>query len=379
MNPSNATEADAASNRGRVERPETPDEAARIVAASERIVVVGRGTKPGPRAGDPVSAIRLDLSALSGILEYEPTEFTLTARAGTPLRELRAALEENGQYLPFDPPLVDAGASLGGTLACGLSGPGRVRFGGARDFVLGLRFVDGHGTIVRGGGKVVKNAAGFDFPKFFVGACGEFGAVLEWTVKVFPLPPVRRSFVVDRLDPARAVDTIVRLTTRPLDLDALDLRPEGERIAMRIRMAGEPESIERQVGTIASLLNVEPAEVGAIAWYELDDLTWCGADRTLVRVPTPLGKFSALLAAIDAEGADWRASAGGQLVWVSLPAEGFASFGRRMAALGLTGLTIRPSSGSPRGGRIGSSIERTFLTRVRQALDPQGRFGVLDA
>ena len=114
------------------------------------------------------------------------SEFTFTALAGTPVREIAAALAERGQYLPFDPMLREAGATLGGTVAAGLSGPGRFRYGGLRDFILGVRFVDGEGRLLRLGGKVVKNAAGFDLPKFFVGSLGRFGVLAEMTFKVFP-------------------------------------------------------------------------------------------------------------------------------------------------------------------------------------------------
>src|SRR5439155_368623 len=140
------------------------------------------------------------LSRLSGIVEYEPSEFTFTALAGTPLKAIIAALAERGQYLPFDPPLADAGATLGGTIAAGLSGPGRVRFGGLRDFILGVRFVDGEGRILRMGGKVVKNAAGFDLPKFFVGSAGRFGVLAEITFKVFPRPAATRTLRLDAAD-----------------------------------------------------------------------------------------------------------------------------------------------------------------------------------
>src|SRR5436190_11409249 len=112
---------------------------------------------------------------LSGMMEYDPAEFTFTALAGTPLAVVQKELAGNGQYLPFDPPLAAQGATLGGTVAAGLSGPGRLRYGGVRDFIVGVQWVDGSGTVIRGGGKVVKNAAGFDFPKLFTGSLGRLG------------------------------------------------------------------------------------------------------------------------------------------------------------------------------------------------------------
>ena len=141
--------------------PTSIGELADAVRSAPRIVATGAGTKPRlvPTSG---AFTRLSTSQLRGIVEYDSSEFTFTALAGTPVRDIVAALGEKGQNLPFDPWLVEAGATLGGTVAAGLSGPGRFRFGGLRDFILGVRFVDGTGRLLRMGGKVVKNAAGFD-------------------------------------------------------------------------------------------------------------------------------------------------------------------------------------------------------------------------
>src|SRR4051794_9908021 len=166
--------------------PETLSELIDAVRSTPRLLAIGAGTKPRLSA---VDAVKLSTARLRGISEYDPSEFTFTALAGTPVREIAAALAERGQYLPFDPPLVEAGATLGGTVAAGLSGPGRFRYGGLRDFILGVRFVDGMGRLLRLGGKVVKNAAGFDVPKFLVGSLGRFGVLAEVTFKVFPCPP----------------------------------------------------------------------------------------------------------------------------------------------------------------------------------------------
>src|SRR5260370_29670355 len=110
--------------------PETIAELVEAVRAAPKLLAVGAGTKPRLAASD---AVKLCISKLTGILEYEPSEFTFTALAGTPVREIATALDEKGQYMPFDPMCVGAGATLGGTVASGLSGPGRFRYGGVRD------------------------------------------------------------------------------------------------------------------------------------------------------------------------------------------------------------------------------------------------------
>ncbi len=171
--------------------PATPAELVDAVRSAPRALVVGAGTKSRlARVSDEFT--RISTAKLTGLIEYEPSEFTFTALAGTPVREIAAALAEKGQYLPFDPMLAEAGATLGGTVAAGLGGPGRWRFGGLRDFILGVRFVDGEGRLLRLGGKVVKNAAGFDLPKFFVGSAGRFGGLAELSFKVFPRPTSTR-------------------------------------------------------------------------------------------------------------------------------------------------------------------------------------------
>src|SRR5512143_1651914 len=167
--------------------PTSIEELQSMVRGSPHVLPRGGGTKPALSTAHNGATV-IDLAPLAGMLEYEPGEFVFTALAGTRLADVRAQLAEHGQYLPFDPLLVDRGATLGGTIAAGANGPGRYRYGGVRDFLLGVRFVDGAGEIVHAGGKVVKNSAGFDIPKLMVGSLGQLGALIEVSFKVFPQP-----------------------------------------------------------------------------------------------------------------------------------------------------------------------------------------------
>src|SRR5690348_2797592 len=117
-----------------------------IIRSTPQLIAVGAGTKPRLSA---VECPKVSTAKLSGITEYDPSEYTFTALAGTPLAAIQSALKERGQYLPFDPPLVAAGATLGGMVAAGLSGPRRFRYGGIRDFILGVKFIDGSGKLLR--------------------------------------------------------------------------------------------------------------------------------------------------------------------------------------------------------------------------------------
>lgn len=310
--------------------PATLDELREAVLSAPRVLAVGAGTKPRLCAAE---AVKITTRDLRGITEYDPGEFTFSALAGTPVREIIDALSEEGQYLPFDPLLVGAGSTIGGVVASGLAGPGRFRYGGARDFILGVRFVDGLGRLLRLGGKVVKNAAGFDIPKFLVGSLGRFGAIGEVTFKVFPKPGSTLT-----LTKPYESEELIRIARGRFEADALDVLPGGE--TMLVRLAGPGRAIEalaREIG-------------GEI----VDGGVW---DR--VR-ETPWGFKSALA---PGEGAAFRQahlSCGGDVAFsIESPAHGLALRG-----------------GGPLwiGGRKRFEIE----DRVKEALDPQHRFPSLD-
>ena len=211
--------------------------AVRAAAPGARILAHGCGTK-APLSTPPDGAVGLDVSGLAGIIEYEPGEFTFTALAGTPIAEIDAALAEHGQFLPFDPPLVEAGATLGGTVAAGLSGPGRYRYGGVRDFILGVRYVDGAGEVVRTGGKVVKNAAGFDISKLMAGSLGALGVLVELSFKVFPKPEGYATLCVLHPTLDDALASLHRLTSSQMDFFAIDLEPAPGGAHLWVRLGG---------------------------------------------------------------------------------------------------------------------------------------------
>ena len=146
----------------------------------------GGGSKDwygGALAGDI-----LDTRQLTGIIDYEPTELVITARSGTPLAEIEAALAEKNQMLAFEPPHFGQGATLGGVIGAGLAGPRRAASGGVRDFVLGAVLMDGRGEVLSFGGQVMKNVAGYDVTRLLTGAMGSLGVTLQHSVKVLPRP-----------------------------------------------------------------------------------------------------------------------------------------------------------------------------------------------
>ena len=161
----------------------------------------------------------LDTRSLSGIVDYEPTELVITAGAGTPLQAVEGALAERGQMLAFEPPHFGAGATLGGCIASGFSGPRRAAMGSARDFVLGVRMTNGLGEDLRFGGQVMKNVAGYDLSRLMAGSFGTLGLITEVSLKVLPVPEADRTLRFE-LDEAAALDTTNKWAGKPLSVSA---------------------------------------------------------------------------------------------------------------------------------------------------------------
>ena len=300
------------------------------VLSAPCVIAVGAETKPRLSA---VNAVKISTQQLSGITEYEPSEFTFTALAGTPVKEIIEALAEKGQYLPFDPMLVEAGSTIGGVMASGLSGPGRFRYGGVRDFILGVRFVDGLGRLLRLGGKVVKNAAGFDVPKFLVGSLGRFGVIGEVTFKVFP----RRESTLTLQMPFDA-ERMAHIANSRFEADALDIMPGGE--TMLVRLAGPGNALEVLAKEIGGEI------IDNAIWDEIRETLWqFKTDLT----PNQIGEFKTA-----------HVSCGGGVAFSHAPP--------------LRGLTLRGDAPLWIGGRPRFAIEAA----VKQALDPENRFPPVD-
>lgn len=178
-----------------------------------------RGSGSKAFLGNAGEGETLALDAHAGVVHYAPDELVVTARAGTRLADLEALLAEHGQMLGFEPPRFGADATLGGTLAAGLSGPRRANAGAARDFVLGVRIVDGRGQVLRFGGEVIKNVAGYDASRLMVGAHGTLGVLLDASIRVLPRPRAERTRVLE-LDAASALQRVRAWAARPLPISA---------------------------------------------------------------------------------------------------------------------------------------------------------------
>lgn len=353
--------------------PTTLTEVQECVLSTPRLLPRGNGTKPA-LSTPPEGTAALTLTGLDGIQEYDPGEYTITALAGTPLAHVAAALAEHGQYLPFDPPLVRAGATLGGTVAAGLSGSGRYRYGGLRDFLIGVRLVDGSGRLIRGGGKVVKNAAGFDLPKLMIGSIGRLAVLAEITFKVFPAPPVYATLRADYASVAEAAATIANLRLGSFDLLALDLAPTPDGGAALLARIGGPasvlqarlEKLRGRLGRGAILL----ADQDRILWQDVAEFAWVPSGMALVKAPLTPHQTLPLDQQLAASAAPRRYVAGSSLVWIAW-AGPLPDLSILLASAGLSGLVLRGHTAQP---LIGADQDAILRGRIVAALDPQQRF-----
>lgn len=364
-----------------MEHPCSVEEVGEMVRALPRVRVRGGATKE-PLVGGDADWPTIGMGGVSGILDYEASEYTFTAMAGTRVSEIEAALQERGQYLPFDPLLVGAGATLGGTVASGISGPGRFRYGGLRDFLLGVQFVDGTGRLVRSGGKVVKNAAGFDLSKFLVGSMGRLGILTELTFKVFPAPEATRTLRVACGGIDDAVERMAEASRARWELDALECVSGDASFSLVLRIAGPESALDPLGAEICGRWpgEVEPLERGDADafWADARELRWCGigssgeqpAGRCLLRVAMTPSRMSRFGSRWTGDGCEVpRYSCGGAVAWML--ADGSAAGARRIG--GMPEGSAHVVLGDPAGWC--APVAKTGIHEsIRTALDPDGRF-----
>jgi glycolate oxidase FAD binding subunit len=349
-------------------QPGSVEELVEAVRSAPRVIAVGAGTKSRlSRVGEDYT--RISTAKLRGIIEYEPSEFTFTALAGTPLREIVGELASRGQYLPFDPMFVDARATLGGSVAAGLSGPGRFRFGTMRDFILGIRFVDGGGRLLRAGGKVVKNAAGFDLPKFFVGSAGRFGVLAEITFKVFPRPMALRTLRLEAADWPAKTQRLTELANTRYEIDALDAAMDEPAVFARI--GGAPAALDALAAEMLGRWRGSELTSGDadLFWCGVRECLWAHSAGTLIKVALVPARTEEFVAVVRKHaGARAWISAGGNVGYLSLPA------GVPAPALAWPAMTLRGEGPLWPGAHSRFDVMRA----VKTALDPAGRFPGLD-
>ena len=335
--------------------PETAEQVADAVQAAiiegRPLELIGGGSKRAfgrPSEGEA----RLDLSALAGIVLYEPEELVLTAKPATPLAEIESVLAERRQYLAFEPGdltcLLDGGGAsgsnvrgtLGGAIACNLAGPRRIKAGAARDHVLGFHAVSGRGELFKAGGRVVKNVTGFDLSKLITGSFGTLAAMTEVTVRALPAPETTRTIVVFGLDDAAGARAMTTALSSAFDLSGAAHLPaevaSGSSVS-QITSAGTSATLLRLEGTGPSVsfraaeLARDLQPVGPVvtldtpesiaAWREVRDVAYFNAhpDRQIWKLSVPQASGAEVISRIldtlvGHAFYDW----GGGLIWLAL-------------------------------------------------------------
>ncbi len=318
---------------------ELRDAVGEALAAAEPVELVAGATKRG--LGRLLQLPHtLDLSRLSGIRDYAPSELVLTAAAATPLVEIERALGEARQMLAFEPPdwgaLYGLGAeeaarrTLGGILACNLSGPRRVKAGAARDHFLGFRAVSGRGEVFKAGGKVVKNVTGYDLPKLMAGSFGTLAALEEVTIKVLPQPEEALTVVLSGLAPAAAVARLNQALSSPHEVSGAAYLPAllagGPALAL-LRLEGPPSSVAFRRDRLLAELGAEcrtavlEGEEAAALWRAIRDAgPFAGlGERTIWRLSVAPARGAGIAESLARDlAAAWYLDWGGGLIWAAV-------------------------------------------------------------
>jgi len=239
----------------------------------------GGGTKDwyGQRLDGDV----LDTREYTGIVDYEPTELVITARCGTPLAEIEAALAQRGQMLAFEPPHFGAGATLGGAIAAGLSGPRRATSGAVRDFVLGCKLLDGKGDVLSFGGQVMKNVAGYDVSRLLAGSLGTLGLLLDVSVKVLPRASREATLVFDGVAEIDAIRRLNEWAGRPLPISA-SCWHDG---MLMVRLSGANAAVDAAIRSLGG--DVMPDCAGFWAGVREQHHAFFDGDMPLWRLAVP--------------------------------------------------------------------------------------------
>jgi glycolate oxidase FAD binding subunit len=370
------------------------------LAAEEPVELVAGGTKRG--LGRPLQTPHLvDLTRLSGIRDYAPNELVLTAGAATPLTALDRALNAAGQMLAFEPPdwrgllgQVHGSQTLGGLLACNLSGPRRIRAGAARDHFLGFSAVSGRGEIFKAGGKVVKNVTGYDLPKLMAGSYGTLAALAEVTVKVLPRPETAATLLICDVVPDAAVKLMAAALGSPHEVSgAAYLPPTTPRgaplpaatgvVALRIEgpvpsVSFRQEALRDELAAGGDAMLLGDAETATL-WRDIGNVAPLAglADRAVWRVSVAPSRGAEVAQTIARQvDAVWFLDWGGGLVWLAIVEPGdagasvlrtaIAGQGHATLVRGTPGLRAAVPVFEPQPGPL-AALSR----RVKEGFDPR--------
>ena len=367
----------------------------RILAASaDRSALRIRGGGSKDFYGESLQGELLDMTSLRGIVSYEPSELVVTAHAGTPLTELEAVLAESGQCLAFEPPRFGAvagtasSATCGGMVAAGLAGPARASVGSVRDYVLGVKLINGRGERLTFGGQVIKNVAGYDVSRLMVGALGTLGVLTEISLKVLPAAAAEATLLCSNLAQQTALDLLNRWGGQPLPLNAscwlFDASASPPRDSLFVRLRGAKAAVQAACPRL--LADVQAAGGDAVLidnaqagpdWEACRDqslpfFTASAPEAGLWRLSLP--QTAPALELPFAQLIEWH---GGQR-WLWAPLQAQTQLRQAAVAVGGTATLFRApaSSTTTASGRfhpLGATLA-TIHQRLKAEFDPAGIF-----
>jgi glycolate oxidase FAD binding subunit len=320
------------------------------------LVIHGGNTKAF--YGRMIQGEPLDVRPHCGVVNYEPTELVITARAGTKLTEMESLLAQTGQMLPFEPPHFGANATVGGCVAAGLSGPRRPFAGAVRDNLLGVEIINGKGERLRFGGEVMKNVAGYDLSRLMAGALGTLGVLLQVSLKVLPRPMCETT-LTQELNAERAIKVMNEWATRPLPISAT--WHDGQNLYVRL------EGVEHAVKAATEAIGGDCMEDGETLWHNVREHAeaFFEGDLSLWRVSVP--PATPMLGIHGECALEWN----GGLRWIKTDVQA-ADIRRIIAAADGHATLFR---GGDRQGEVFQPLSAALMTvhkRLKQALDPAG-------
>ena len=330
----------------------------------------------------------LDTRVLNGVISYEPTELVVTVAAGTPLHELEALLAEKGQYLPFEPPHFTwsgtATATVGGMVASGLAGPARASAGGVRDYVLGLKLLNGLGEHLTFGGQVMKNVAGYDVSRLMVGARGTLGLLTEVSLKVLPVPPAEATLCF-ALEQAEALEHLHRWGGEPLPLNASNwvmddsdpMQPAKPSLYVRLRgaVAAVEAACQRMLAEVPGqrLDNAQTAPDWNLCRNQQLPFFTAKPQQGNVLWRLSVPQTAPVLALPSQPLIDWHGAL--RWLWAPLSAQAELQAVAREAG-GRASAFVAPAGGVAAAStlRPESEVLQTISQRLKASFDPQGIF-----
>jgi glycolate oxidase FAD binding subunit len=330
------------------------------VRAGRPLRIRGGGTKDW--YGQRLAGDILDTRDYTGIVDYEPTELVITARCGTPLAGIEAALAQQGQMLAFEPPHFGTGATIGGVIASGLSGPRRANSGAVRDFVLGCKLLDGKGDVLSFGGQVMKNVAGYDVSRLLAGSLGTLGLLLEVSVKVLPRAPREATLVFEGVNEVDAIRNLNEWAGQPLPVSA-SCWHDG---VLALRLSGANAAVDAAIRSLGGDVMPDCARFWTSvreqrhAFFEGDMPLW------RLSVPSTVGAI--------VPGSPQLIEWGGAQRWLRAPADAAERIRAVVAACGGHATLFRGGDGSVGVFQPLAPAIARIHERLKAGFDPAGIF-----